>query len=478
MKKRLTHFLILLVALVLPFTSSVFASAETLSANDFSEEFYDGTKWKTLDSDIGTDVVSLADGSIRFVFTNKSFKTGTFKNSRVSFMLKAGPDWSMRFRASESSNNGDYYLLGFGWGRLNLQKSSSGGKWLANFPDDTGYEVNKWCRFDIEFIDEPGKTTIRIYINGKKVELLPGDAFDNITVSNGDFIDTNPIQTGDYWIVKVWGISNTLQIKPVANEDKPDSLVKKVACVGDSITAGAGASDYWTTNYPSQLQQLLGKGYNVMNFGNSGKTLVKTLDDPYWNTEEFTASKNFNPDIVVIMLGTNDSKDYQWSADKKAQFKSDLIELVNTYKNLPSAPKVYIATSPVAIGNDFGVSNTNLANDIVPLQKEVANELGCKLIDINQLTKDRNDIFADGIHLNDQGYALIAGAVRDAIAPNESDDTTTTTKTPGTTTSPQSGNNTNPQTGEKTGIALICLAAAILSGTMIASSAKKRGAIR
>ncbi|HHV50395.1 MAG TPA: hypothetical protein GXX54_01655 [Clostridiales bacterium] len=426
MKKYLVYFLILVITLLIPFAGETFsASADNLSANDFPAGFYEGSNWKTLTSDIGTDAVSLADGSVRFVNTNKSYKTGPFKNSRVSFMLKAGGDWSMRIRASESSNNGEYYVLGVGWGELNLQKSESNGKWLAKFPKNTGYEANKWCRFDIEFIDETDKTTIRIYINGNKVNLLPGDEWPNVTVSNGDFIDTKPIQKGDYWLVKVWGISNTLQLKSVANKDKSDSLVKKVACVGDSITAGAGASDYWTTNYPSQLQKLLGKGYNVMNFGNSGKTLIKTFDDPYWNTEEFKASKSFNPDIVVIMLGTNDSKTHQWKSSSKSQFISHLTELVKTYKSLPSSPKVIIATSPAAFSTTYNISNDNITKDIVPAQKQVAQEQGCTVVDINALTQNKKSMFSDGIHPNDSGYSLIASSIKDAILSGKSVTATT-----------------------------------------------------
>ncbi|MEY4378897.1 MAG: hypothetical protein RLZ85_778, partial [Verrucomicrobiota bacterium] len=44
----------------------------------------------------------------------------------------------------------------------------------------------------------------------------------------------------------------------------------KVACVGDSITLGSGAQK--GKSYPAQLQGLLGDGYQVGNFGVSGRT--------------------------------------------------------------------------------------------------------------------------------------------------------------------------------------------------------------
>lgn len=39
-----------------------------------------------------------------------------------------------------------------------------------------------------------------------------------------------------------------------------------VACVGDSITAGSGASSS-STNYPADLQKLFGASVKVSNFG-------------------------------------------------------------------------------------------------------------------------------------------------------------------------------------------------------------------
>ena len=46
----------------------------------------------------------------------------------------------------------------------------------------------------------------------------------------------------------------------------------KVACLGNSITAGAGISNE-ADKYPSQLQNLLGDGYEVRNFGQNSQTV-------------------------------------------------------------------------------------------------------------------------------------------------------------------------------------------------------------
>ena len=84
----------------------------------------------------------------------------------------------------------------------------------------------------------------------------------------------------------------------------------RVACVGDSITQGAGADP--GKSYPSQLQSILGDKWQVKNFGVSGRTLLKKGDAPYWNEEAFKDAQDFKPDAVIIMLGTNDTKPPNW----------------------------------------------------------------------------------------------------------------------------------------------------------------------
>src|SRR6187399_1030065 len=87
----------------------------------------------------------------------------------------------------------------------------------------------------------------------------------------------------------------------------------KVACVGDSITYGYGLANPSTESYPVQLAQRLGSAHTVQNFGVSGATLLKQGDKPYWNEAAFASSGNAAPDVVVVMLGTNDAKAQNWA---------------------------------------------------------------------------------------------------------------------------------------------------------------------
>ena len=108
-------------------------------------------------------------------------------------------------------------------------------------------------------------------------------------------------------------------IAPVA---QPKSI--KVACVGNSITYGAFIPNRDKNSYPAQLQAYLGKEYDVRNFGVSGSTLLSKGDHPYINTQEYINSQKFQPDIVLIKLGTNDTKPQNWKY--KTEFENDYQE--------------------------------------------------------------------------------------------------------------------------------------------------------
>lgn len=198
-------------------------------------------------------------------------------------------------------------------------------------------------------------------------------------------------------------------------DSRLDAAVIKVACVGDSITAGAGASGV-ATRYPSVLATLLGAGYSVGNFGRSGATLLKKGDVPYWGVAEFTASDAFAPDIVVIMLGTNDSKSQNWAFEN--EFAADYSALIDHYRALPSAPLVFCCIiCPVYGAGAFGITSPVVQNEVIPLIIQVANAKGAPLIDVNAALSGSPGYFPDNVHPNDGGYAVLAQTVYGPIHP-------------------------------------------------------------
>ncbi len=196
--------------------------------------------------------------------------------------------------------------------------------------------------------------------------------------------------------------------------------VIRVACVGDSITFGS-QSVANTRNYPTALQEKLGAGYLVKNFGVSGATMRNTADKPYTKQPEYAASKAFLPDIVIIMLGTNDGKSHNWSiGGTEAAYTEDAVALIEAYRSLESKPEIYFMTSPTA--HDRGTAQSrykiipsNVNEEIVPLQGLVAYEEKCHFIDMNLATKNAKDYFPDDIHANNDGYELIGETVYRAL---------------------------------------------------------------
>lgn len=186
----------------------------------------------------------------------------------------------------------------------------------------------------------------------------------------------------------------------------------KVACVGDSITYGSGHIS--TRNYPAYLSKLLGSGYCVNNFGYSGRTVMKTGDFPYTNEKTYKQSLEFNPDVVIIMFGTNDSKPYNWKGVDV--YLEDYLSLVNSYKALPSNPEIYIIAPPPAFevnGNPvmYDINGEIIANEIRPAIKAFAKDKGLHFIDMYPVFIDHPELYEDGVHPNYKGALLFASTI-------------------------------------------------------------------
>lgn len=180
----------------------------------------------------------------------------------------------------------------------------------------------------------------------------------------------------------------------------------KVACVGDSITAGSGAAP--GESYPSQLQGLLGAEWEVGNFGVGGRTLLKKGDFPYWNESAFQKAQEFNPDVVIIMLGTNDTKPQNWKT--KDEFEGDYRDLVKTFQNLKSSPRVYICRPvPVPEPGNFGINETALQEEL-PILAKLSEELKTGVIDMYAALEGKPKLLPDRVHPNTEGAGEMAKA--------------------------------------------------------------------
>jgi lysophospholipase L1-like esterase len=186
----------------------------------------------------------------------------------------------------------------------------------------------------------------------------------------------------------------------------------KVACVGDSITQGVGAQK--GKSYPAQLQGLLGDGYQVGNFGVSARTLLRKGDFPYWNEKKYQDALAMEPAIVVIMLGTNDTKPQNWKFE--TEFDADYREFVKSFQALKSKPKVFVCRPvPVPGKGNYGINEENIQKEI-PRIDALAKELGCGVIDMHAALEKFPEMLPDRVHPNTAGAGEMAKAAAKAIA--------------------------------------------------------------
>ena len=105
---------------------------------------------------------------------------------------------------------------------------------------------------------------------------------------------------------------------------------RHIACVGDSVTYGCTLPLFFLRRYPAVLQKLLGPDAQVAAFAVNDRTLQSTGNKPYRKEKAFSQSKAFLPDTVVILLGTNDSKDANWISGEA--FRQQYRELIDEYR--------------------------------------------------------------------------------------------------------------------------------------------------
>ncbi|HUI93929.1 MAG TPA: GDSL-type esterase/lipase family protein [Chitinivibrionales bacterium] len=186
-----------------------------------------------------------------------------------------------------------------------------------------------------------------------------------------------------------------------------------VSCVGNSITKAEGLDGADTASFPARLQQMLGSGYNVLNCGVAGATMLKLGNKPYWTfgITQFKEAMAFLPNIVTIELGTNDSKGSggvdNWPSHS-GEFIGDYEAMVDTFSYLPTHPKVWAFYPTPAFSTAYLIDSMVIHYEILPKIKTVVLDKGIPLIDMWTLMSSQKSLFPDGIHPNAAGYLMMA----------------------------------------------------------------------
>ena len=209
-------------------------------------------------------------------------------------------------------------------------------------------------------------------------------------------------------------------------DQEPDTTIRvedyketiRVACIGDSITSGHGIKYPLQDAYPAQLGKKLGHLWEVRNFGLSGSTLLKKTPSTYWGQAMFEEAVAFNPDVVIIMLGTNDATDEVWQ-ERKDEFAGDYEDMIDQFTALEAKPKIRICYPvPIYPGASWAKHEErrlNLENEVIPLIKKVAERKNVPVIDLYESLSGKPKLFPDTVHPNAEGATLVAEAVYNSL---------------------------------------------------------------
>ena len=205
------------------------------------------------------------------------------------------------------------------------------------------------------------------------------------------------------------------------NHTDPKEGQIKVACVGDSITYGHGISGWTKNNYPAQLQEMLGDAYHVENFGHSGRTLSDSGDKPYSESKQYNLSLEYDADIIVFMLGSNDSKPENWT--NHDTFISEYNKMLDAYKENNPNVRIILCTPARA----FFSGNKSEGKTNFDIQPSIVEQMGIRIrtfallngyecIDVYDITAGHKEWFEkDNVHPNAEGATAIANAVYEKI---------------------------------------------------------------
>ena len=198
-----------------------------------------------------------------------------------------------------------------------------------------------------------------------------------------------------------------------------ESPVLRVACVGNSVTYGYGLSDREHTAYPVVLQQLLGKGFDVRNFGHSGATLLRHGHRPYTQLPEFRQAMDFKADLVVIHLGLNDTDPRNWP-NYGDEFIGDYRALIDSFRVANPQARIWICLmTPIFHRHPRFQSGTRDWHEAIQKTiRQIAATADVGLIDLHTPLYNHPELFPDALHPNAEGAAILARTVCSAITGN------------------------------------------------------------
>ena len=170
----------------------------------------------------------------------------------------------------------------------------------------------------------------------------------------------------------------------------------KILCIGDSNTFGFDPRSFIGERYPekSRWTERL-KGHEVINWGINGITV------PGDHTVFTDLVRRKDPDLVIVMLGTNDLLEGA-DAETTSRHMADFLDSLNvTGKKI-----LLIAPPPLQYSGEVQSSRIiGESEKLGKLYRETAAEKGCLFADAGEW--DIELVF-DGVHFSETGHAVFA----------------------------------------------------------------------
>ena len=253
---------------------------------------------------------------------------------------------------------------------------------------------------------------------------------ENTTVSGNTTVSENSTVSGNTLEERRKIRSSLEETLLVNQEDRlfleqnlPDFSGKKIACLGDSITAAANLEEqenYPDCSYPSILKELLG-AEEVYNLGIGGSSIGRYWENAFVDRYQEIPS---DTDIILVMGGTNDGfclseKELGTPEERKPwTFCGDLDELMRGLRENYSDAEIYFITPLPNILQDYLMQERDYLlpqSRLVNVILELSEEYGYPVIDLynsNILDSHDADIVTDympdGVHPNEEGYQILA----------------------------------------------------------------------
>ena len=151
----------------------------------------------------------------------------------------------------------------------------------------------------------------------------------------------------------------------------------------------------------------------MRNYGLGARTMLSTGDHPYMIEPAWAECKEFNPNIVIVKLGTNDSKDYNWNAP---QYEKDMQSMIDQLNSLPSKPRILLGFPAKAWRDKWGITDKVITEEVIPIIAKVAKRNNLETIDFHTATSTNSGLFtSDMIHPNEKGAKVMAELAKKAI---------------------------------------------------------------